>query len=68
MTSEEQAMLIGYLELVGEIEGAADFDDWYRQRWEPVSGEVYYKAILQAARLVHKLRAGAHGPSRNVAG
>ena len=48
-------MLIAYLVDVGEIDPDGDvevqFEDWYRDRGEAVSGEIHYKTILEAARI-----------------
>ena len=61
MTNEEKDLLIAYLVDASEIDPdggiEAQFLDWYQIREETVSGEVHYKAILDAAR------AGS-GPSR----
>ena len=54
MTQEEQELLIAHLVDVGEFNPDADveeqFEDWYQVRGSVVSGEVHYKAILDAAR------------------
>ena len=54
MTNEEKDLLIAYLVDASEIDPdggiEAQFLDWYQIREETVSGEVHYKAILDAAR------------------
>ena len=55
MTNEEKSMLITYLGNAGEIDPDGDleeqFIDWYRCREGTVSGEIYYRAVLEAARI-----------------
>ena len=55
MTNEEKDLLIAYLVDVGDLNPNGDledqFMDWYQVRGETVSGEVHYKAVLDAARV-----------------
>ena len=55
MTQEEEELLIAYLVDAGELGPGGDveeqFKDWYRVRKGTVSGEVHYKAVLDAARI-----------------
>ena len=55
MTQEEEEPLIAYLVDAGEIDPEGDveaqFMEWYQVREETVSGEVHYKAVLDAARV-----------------
>ena len=55
MTREEQELLIAYLVDAGELDAEGDveeqFEDWYQVRRSVVSGEVHYKAIVDAARV-----------------
>ena len=55
MTNEEKDLLIAYLVDASEIDPDGDIEaqflDWYQIREETVSGEVHYKAILDAARV-----------------
>ena len=55
MINEEKGLLMAYLVDAGEIDPDGDveaqFLDWYRVREGVVSGEVHYKAILEAARV-----------------
>ena len=55
MTNEEKDLLIAYLIDVGEIDPNGDLEaqflDWYQVRQGQVSGEVHYKAVLEAARI-----------------
>ena len=55
MTNEEKSILIPYLADAGEIDPGGDleeqFQDWCQVRGSVVSGEVHYKAILEAARI-----------------
>ena len=55
MTNEEQELLIDYLVDAGELgpdgDLKAEFLDWYKVRGQTVSGEVHYKAALDAARV-----------------
>ena len=55
MTNDEKDLLIAYLVDAGEIDPdgdvEAEFLDWYRVREGVVSGEIHYKAILEAARV-----------------
>ena len=55
MTNEEKDLLIAYLVDAGELDPdgglAEQFLDWYRVREGVVSGEVHYKAILDAGRV-----------------
>ena len=57
MTAEEHALLLEYLVELGQLdpettpaEQAFDFEVWYSQRHGQVSGEVYYKHILDGAK------------------
>ena len=54
MTNEEKDLPISYLVDAGDIDPEGDveaqFLDWYRIREGVVSGEMHYKAILEAAR------------------
>ena len=54
MTNEEKDLLIAYLVDAGELdpedEVEAQFEDWYQIRGAVMSGEVHYKAVLDAAR------------------
>ena len=68
MTNEEQELLIAYLVDAGEIFPDLDVDvedqflDWYEVRQGVVSGEAYYKAILDAARVRKRsLESGLEG-------
>ena len=53
MTNEEQELLIDYMVDAGELgpdgDLKAEFLDWYKVRGQTVSGEVHYKAALDAA-------------------
>ena len=55
MTNEEKDLLIAYLIDVGELDPNGDLEaqflDWYQVRQGQVSGEVHYKAVLEAARI-----------------
>ena len=55
MTNEEKDLLIACLVVAGELDPDGDveaqFLDWYQVREGTVSGETYYKAILEAARI-----------------
>ena len=57
VTEEEQGLLIAYLVDAGELDSHGDVDletqfiDWYQVRGGQVSGEVFYKALLQAAKV-----------------
>ena len=55
MTNEEQELLIDYMVDAGELgpdgDLKAEFLDWYKVRGQTVSGEVHYKAALDAARV-----------------
>ena len=55
MTNEEKDLLIAYLVDAGELDPGSDveeqFLDWCQVRGEVISGEVHYKAILDAARI-----------------
>ncbi len=55
MTREEQELLMAYLVDAGDIDPEGDveeqFQDWYQIREGSVSGEIHYKAILDAARV-----------------
>ena len=55
MTNDEKDLLIAYLVDAGEIDPdgdvEAEFLDWRRVREGVVSGEIHYKAILEAARV-----------------
>ena len=57
MTAEEQELLQEYLVELGQIdpestpaERAFDFEVWYAQRHGQVTGEIYYKHILDGAK------------------
>ena len=54
MTNEEKTLLIALVD-AGEIDAEGDveaqFMDWYQCREGQVSGEVHYKAVLDAARI-----------------
>ena len=57
VTAEEHALLLEYLVELGQLdpgttpaEQAFDFEVWYSQRQGQVSGEVYYKHILDGAK------------------
>ena len=56
MTNEEKDRLIAYLVDAGEIDPEGDveaqFLEWRQVHEQVVSGEVHYKAILEAAALV----------------
>ena len=60
MTNEERDLLIAYLADAGELDPKggveAQFQDWYQVREGQVSGEVFYKAVLDAARIKQTLR------------
>ena len=53
MTNEEKDLLIAYLVDAGEIDAEGDMEtqvlEWHQVREQVVSGEVHYKAILEAA-------------------
>ena len=55
MTNEEKAFLVEYLVDAGDIDPDGDveaqFMKWYQVREEPLSGEIHYKAVLEAARV-----------------
>ena len=55
MTPEEQELLIAYLVDASEIDPDANLElqflDWYQVREGTVSGEIHYKAVLDAARV-----------------
>ena len=55
MPNEEKDLLIAYLVDAGELDPGSDveeqFLDWYQVRQDRVSGEVHYKAVLDAARI-----------------
>ena len=55
MTNEEKDLLIAYLIDAGELDPEGDveaqFLGWYQVLGSVVSGEVHYKAILDAARV-----------------
>ena len=55
MTNEEKDLLIAYLVDAGDIDPGGDveaqFLEWCQVREQVVSGEVHYKAILDAARV-----------------
>ena len=55
MTNEEKDRLIAYLVDAGEIDPEGDveaqFLEWRQVHEQVVSGEVHYKAILEAARI-----------------
>ena len=55
MTNEEKDRLIAYLVDAGEIDPEGDveaqFLEWRQVHEQVVSGEVHYKAILEAARM-----------------
>ena len=55
MTHKEEDLLIPYLVDAGELDPEGDvevqFLDWCQVREETVSGEVHYKAVLDAARV-----------------
>ena len=55
MTNEEKNLLIAYLIDAGDLDPEGDmeaqFEDWYQVRGSVVSGEVHYKAVLDAARI-----------------
>ena len=55
MTTEEKDLLITYLVDAGEIDPEGDveaqFLEWRQVHEQVVSGEVHYKAILEAARM-----------------
>ena len=56
MTNEEKELLVAYLIDAGEIDGDSvdiedQFLDWYHAREQTVSGESYYKALLEAGRI-----------------
>ena len=55
MTNEEKGLLIAYLVDAGELDSEGDveaqFLNWYQCREGQVSGEVHYKAVLDAARI-----------------
>ena len=69
MTREEQELPIAYLVDAGELDAEGDveeqFEDWYQVRRSVVSGEVHYKAIVDAARV--KARAFEEGRRAGVA-
>ena len=58
MTNVEKDLLIAYLVDAGDIDPDGDvegqFLDWYRVREGVVPGEVHYKAILDAARIMKR--------------
>ena len=58
MTNEEKDRLIAYLVDAGEIDPEGDveaqFLEWRQVHEQVVSGEVHYKAILEAAALVRE--------------
>ena len=53
MTQEEQELLIAYMVDTGDLDSEGDLEaqflDWYQVREGQVSGEVHYKAVLDAA-------------------
>ena len=55
MTNEEKDLLIAYLVDVAEIDPDGDIEEqfleWCQVRGETVSGEIHYKAVLDAARV-----------------
>ena len=55
MTNEEKDRLIAYLVDAGDIDPEGDveaqFLEWCQVHEQVVSGEVHYKAILEAARI-----------------
>ena len=55
MTNEEKDLLIAYRVDAGDIDPECDveaqFLEWYQVREQVVSGEVHYKALLQATRM-----------------
>ena len=55
MTNEEKDLLIAYLVDAGDIDPDGDveaqFLEWYQVRDQVMSGEVHYKAVLDAARV-----------------
>ena len=55
MTQEEEELLIDYLVDAGEIDPDGELEeqflDWYQAREKTVSGEVHYKAVLDAAQI-----------------
>jgi hypothetical protein len=55
MTNEEKAFLVECLVDAGDIDSDGDveaqFMKWYRVREEPVSGEIHYKAVLEAVKV-----------------
>ena len=55
MTNEEKDLLIAYRVDAGDIDPECDveaqFLEWYQVREQVVSGEVHYKALLQAASI-----------------
>ena len=55
MTNEEKDRLIAYLVDAGEIDPEGDVEaqllEWRQVHEQVVSGEVHYKAILEAARI-----------------
>ena len=55
MTNEEKAFLVEYLVDAGDIDPDGDveaqFMKWYQVREEPLSGEIHYKAVLEAAKV-----------------
>ena len=58
MAQDEQELLIAYLADAGELDPEGDikaqFQDWYQVREVQVSGEVFYKAVLDSARVMAK--------------
>ena len=68
MTADERDVLIEYLLMLGELDENdgtvtvdAQFDAWCQVRGEVVAGEMFYKSILAAAKVVHRLSAGGGG-------
>ena len=67
MTAEEQELLQEYLVELGQIdpegtlaERAFDFEVWYALRHGQVSGEIYYKHILDGAKAWKRAEKAGH--------